>query len=112
MTATTELPIIVKEGMPWSIMYTADDFELCKDDANADAGVKCSSIADQIELRDGSGKDCTLYFNWVNGANMDKENLTDCTDDTTRSSQWKARYDGNRVDEVGAYFERAHEEDR
>ena len=112
MTATTDLPIIVKEGFPWSIMYTTDNFELCKDDENADDQVKCSVLADQIELIDGSGKDCALAFNHKTGTNLDKESFQGCDPGTSRGSTWKARYEGNGVNQVGVSFERAHEEDR
>lgn len=112
MTATTNLPIIVKEGFPWSIKFTTDNFELCKDDDNADDKLKCGVLTDQIELIDGSGKDCALLFNWKTGNDMDKESLQDCTSATSRPSTWKARYEGNGVNEIGVNFERAHEEDR
>ena len=83
---------------------------------------EANTFANQITVEDGSG--CQLNFNAFTGADgLTKEDFvgspadqSKCKNGTgdyvARSDEWKAKYVGNKIDEVGFQIEKAESQDR
>ena len=81
---------------------------------------QAETFPNQIIFEDGSG--CKLQFNAFTGADgLTKEDFVGSAADrcmsgeggyVARSDEWKAKYVGNKMDEVGFQIEKAESQDR